>query len=102
MTSLTLIPRVSEKAYATAQANTYVFNVPTNVNKQQIAEAVAAQYGVTVTNVKTMVVKGKAVRYSRGKRAYPGTTHRNDYKKAYVTLAEGSRIGIFDEEEEKK
>jgi large subunit ribosomal protein L23 len=102
MSLLTLIPRVSEKAYATAQNNTYVFNVPTGVNKQQIAEAVAAQYGVTVTGVKTIVVKGKAVRYSRGKRAYPGTTNRSDFKKAYVTLAEGSRLEIFDEEEETK
>lgn len=102
MTPLNIIPRVSEKAYASAQRNTYVFNVPAGANKQQIAEAVAAQYGVTVTGVKTLVAKGKTVRYSRGKRAYPGTTQRTDYKKAYVTLAEGSRIGIFDEEEEKK
>lgn len=104
MISLTPVPRVSEKAYASAQNNTYVFNVPTNVNKQQIAEAVAAQYGVTVEQVKTLIAKGKSVRYNRGKRAYPGTTHRADTKKAYVTLAEGDRIGIFDEaeEEEKK
>lgn len=102
MTQLIIIPRVSEKAYASSQNNTYVFNVPTTVNKQQIAEAVAAQYGVVVENVKTMVVKGKAVRYSRGKRAYPGSTNRADFKKAYVTLAEGSRIGIFDEAEEEK
>lgn len=105
MKTLTLIPRVSEKAYASAQQNTYVFNVPTSFNKQQIAEAVTVQYSVTVTQVKTMIAKGKSVRYSRGKRAYPGTTTRVDYKKAYVTLAEGSRIGVFDEDaeaEEKK
>ena len=100
MTSLILIPRVSEKAYASAQGNTYVFTVPADVNKQQIAAAVAAQYGVTVEQVKTLVVKGKAIRYSRGKRAYPGKTTRSDYKKAYVTLAEGSRIDVFDEEEQ--
>ena len=45
MTSLILIPRVSEKAYASAQGNTYVFTVPADVNKQQIAAAVAHGLG---------------------------------------------------------
>ncbi len=97
-------PRISEKAYAQAQNNVYVFNVPLTANKQQIIAAVTEQYGVEVVNIKTLVQSGKAVRYSRGKRAYPGTTHRKDTKKAYVTLAEGSSIQVFDTpaEEEKK
>ncbi len=101
MAEITLIPRVSEKAYATAQDNVYVFNVPVGVNKQQIADAVAAQYGVKVAKVKTLVSKGKAIRFSMGKRRNPGTAHRKDTKKAYVTLVEGDTIKIFDEEEKK-
>lgn len=101
MADITLIPRVSEKAYATAQNNVYVFNVPLTVNKQQIADAVAEQYGVKVAKVKTLVSKGKAIRFSMGKRRNPGTTHRKDTKKAYVTLVEGDSIKIFDEEEKK-
>jgi ribosomal protein L23 len=45
------------------------------------------------------VQSGKAVRFSRGKNRYPGTTNRKDSKKAYVTLAEGSSIQIFEQPE---
>ncbi len=101
MTHITLIPRLSEKAYATAQENVYVFNVPLTVNKQQIADAVSEEYNVKVIKVKTLVSKGKTVRFARGKRSQPGTAHRKDTKKAYVTLAEGDSIDIFTEEEKK-
>jgi large subunit ribosomal protein L23 len=101
MTEITLIPRVSEKAYGKAQDNTYVFVVNPKVNKQQIAEAVASQYGVKVAKITTLVAKGKAVRFAMGKRRSPGTAHRKDIKKAYVTLVEGDAIKIFDEEEKK-
>lgn len=91
-------PRVSEKAYAQSQNRTYVFDVPLSLNKQQIAAAVAEQFSVTVTGVKTLVQNGKAVRFNRGKRRNPGTTMRSDTKKAYVTLAEGDSIKVFEEQ----
>jgi len=102
--SLIITPRATEKAYGLSAQNTYVFNVPLSANKQQIAEAIAAQYEVTVKKVTVAVQSGKAVRFSRGKNRYPGTTNRKDTKKAYVTLAEGSSIQIFEQpaEEEKK
>ena len=78
-----------------------MFNVPQNASKQAIAEAVEKQYKVTVISVRTLVRKGKPTRYSRGKRAYPGTTYRQDKKIAYVTLKEGDKIKIFAEENEK-
>ena len=103
---ITVIPRATEKAYGLiSEKNTYIFDVPLSANKQQIAEAVAGQFNVEVVGVKTLVQQGKAVRFSRGKNRYPGTTKRKDAKKAYVTLAEGSSIRVFDEpaaEEEKK
>lgn len=104
MTHILVTPRVSEKAYGQSQKNVYVFNVPLTANKQQISAAVASQYDVTVTGIKTLVQSGKSVRFSRGKNRYPGTTNRKDTKKAYVTLAEGSSIKVFDTpaEEEKK
>ena len=105
MTSISIIPRTTEKAYAQSLAtNTYVFNVPLDANKQQIIAAVETQFDVNVTNIKTLVQNGKAVRYSRGKNRYPGTTNRKDSKKAYVTIAEGQSIQVFDvpAEEEKK
>ena len=105
MSQLLIIPRATEKAYAQSSAtNTYVFSVPLDANKQQIVDAVESQFDVKVTNIKTLVQSGKAVRYSRGKNRYPGTTTRKDSKKAYVTLAEGDSIQVFDvpAEEEKK
>lgn len=102
MNPISVTPRVSEKAYAQSQKNVYVFNVPLTANKQQIASAVETQFEVKVTNIKTLVQSGKAIRYSRGKKAYPGTTHRKDSKKAYVTLAEGSSIQVFDAPAEEK
>ena len=105
MTQISIIPRATEKAYTQSlSTNTYVFNVPLDANKQQIVAAVEAQFNVNVTNIKTLVQSGKAVRYSRGKNRYPGTTNRKDNKKAYVTIAEGQSIQVFDvpTEEEKK
>ena len=99
--TISLIPRMSEKAYAATQSNVYVFKVPLKVNKQQIAAAVAEQYNVKVSDVKTLVAKGKAIRFAQGKRRNPGTAKRKDIKKAYVTLVEGNSIKIFDEEEKK-
>jgi len=97
MNPIFVSPRATEKAYGQAQNNVYVFNVPLTANKLQIAKAVETQYEVTVTNVKTLVQSGKAIRFSRGKNRYPGKTTRKDSKKAYVTLAEGSSIQVFAE-----
>lgn len=105
MTNIVLIPRATEKAYAQSQNNVYVFNAPTSANKQQISDAVEAQFSVKVVGIKTLVQNGKAVRYSSNKRSQPKTTNRKDSKKAYVTLAEGDSIKVFDETpvaEEKK
>lgn len=96
-------PRATEKAYrlVTSQ-NTYVFDVPMNVNKNEIKAAVETQFeGVKVANVTTLVQNGKAVRFSRGKNRTPGTTNRQDTKKAYVRLSEGS-IKVFEQEEVKE
>lgn len=106
MKPISVIPRATEKAYTQiTEKNTYIFDVPLDSNKQQIAEAVEAQFDVKVAGVKVVVQQGKAVRFSRGKNRYPGTTKRKDTKKAYVKLAEGSSIQVFDqptESEEKK
>lgn len=104
MTHISVIPRATEKAYAQSQRNVYVFNVPLTANKQEIVAAVETQFDVKVTGIKTLVQSGKAVRFSRGKNRHPGTTNRKDSKKAYVTLAEGNSIQVFEQpaEEEKK
>ena len=54
-TLMTITPRATEKAYGQSQNNVYVFNVPLASNKQQIVAAVQSQFGVKVTNIKTLV-----------------------------------------------
>ncbi len=88
----------TEKAYHEQTKRAYMFVVPADASKQAVAKQVAEQFGVTVLGVRIVVRKGKATRFSRGKHAYPGTTYRQDKKIAYVTLKEGDKIKVFDEE----
>lgn len=96
MKYLTLKPRISEKAYALSeQRNVYVFDVPADANKHDIAQAITSQYEVKVNNVRISGVPGKAVRSyrQRGRRSVQG--QRSDIRKAYVTLNEGDKLPIF-------
>lgn len=100
MKDLTVIPRVSEKAYQMSQregVKTYVFQVPVNANKHSVARAITMQYDVVVTSVRTTTAKGKAKQsYRKGGRPIAG--QRSDVKKAYVTLREGDVLPLFVEE----
>lgn len=91
-----LIPRATEKTYQLSTQSVYAFFVPKTASKQAIASAVADQFGVTVLKVKTNIRNGKSMRFSRGRHAYPGITHRQDRKVAYVTLKSGDKIPVFD------
>ena len=93
-----VIPRATEKAYNEQTKNTYIFYVPADATKQEVAKSITEQYNVTVKDIRILTRKGKATRFSKGKHAYPGTTYRRDRKYAYVTLAEGNKIRVFDEE----
>lgn len=97
--TLVLKPRVSEKAYGQSANNVYVFRVNKDANKNVIVEAVEAQFGVTVTGIKTLVQKGKAKRTVR-KGGRPVAGRESDFKKAYVTLKEGDSIAVFGAAEE--
>ena len=99
---ITLIPRISEKAYAHAQSGTYVFNVPMTANKAGVMAALKEQFNVEASDVRFVIQKGKPVRASRGKRAQPGEALRSKKKKAYVSLVEGASLNFFEEAEEKK
>jgi large subunit ribosomal protein L23 len=97
MSTILVTPVTTEKAYGQSQKNIYVFNVPVKANKNEILAAIEAQYGVKISAIKTLIQSGKAVRFSRGKNRIPGKTTRSDSKKAYVTLATGSSLAIFEQ-----
>ena len=102
MKTMTLKPRISEKAYALSQsANVYVFQVPAEANKLTVADAVTAQFGVSVNTVNIAVSKGKLKRTVRkgGRQSFG---KRSDTKKAYVTLKDGDSIAVFPNEEDQK
>ena len=91
-------PIQTEKAYREEAKRTYMFVAEDGASKQEIAKTVEKQYNVTVTGVRIAIRKGKKTKFSKGKHAYPGTTTRADKRIAYVTLKEGDKIKVFDEE----
>ena len=95
-----LEPRATEKTYAESFKRTYVFPIKKNVGKLEVKKMVEKEFNVTVTDVRTLIRNGKKTKYSKGKHQYPGITHRQDKKFAYVTLKEGDSIKVFDEVEE--
>jgi large subunit ribosomal protein L23 len=86
-----LRPLITEKAQAMAQnLNKYAFEVDKRANKMQIKEAVEVAFSVNVTTVNTCLMKGKSRRYGRA------VTKQPDWKKAFVTLAAGEKIELFE------
>ena len=83
-----LAPHITEKTTLLSENNAVVFKVASGASKPEIKAAVEALFGVTVTGVNTIVQKGKTKRW-KGK-----PYQRSDFKKAIVTLAEGSSIDI--------
>lgn len=79
-------PVITEKSAALAEKNTYVFKVAKDANKIQIKDAIEEVFNVKVLSVNTLNTKPKKKRVGR----YTGT--RKTYKKAIVTLADGSSI----------
>lgn len=88
--TLLRMPHVSEKAARLADRGTYVFRVGLNAEKVSVKKAVESLYGVKVEKVRMIAVGGKPVR--RGKRL----SHRQDVKKALVTLKKGQTIAMYE------
>ncbi len=85
-------PVVSEKTYALMDTGVYVFDVDIDATKIDVRHAVEQAFSVKVIKVNTLRRKGKTMRNRRtGK-----VGHRNDTKRALVTLAAGSKIDLFD------
>jgi large subunit ribosomal protein L23 len=89
-----LAPHVSEKTTGLAEnANQFVFKVATDSSKLEIKRAVEMLFDVKVDEVRVINMKGKTKgRFTGRKGARP------DWKKAYVTLAEGQDIDFMSAE----
>lgn len=79
-------PVITEKSMNAQQNGVYTFKVDKRATKTQIKSEIERQFGVKVLNVNTLNTKPKDRRVGR----YTGKT--KTYKKAIVTLAQGSSI----------
>lgn len=83
-------PLVTEKSSALkAEANKVVFRVARDANKIDIKSAVEKLFDVKVEEVNTMINRGKP------KRVGKSVGRRQNWKKAVVTLAEGTDLDVF-------
>lgn len=87
-------PLITEKLTdISEELNRFGFVVDKTANKIEIKNAVEDMYNVSVTDVRTMVMAGKAKqRYTK-----TGVTKgvKGAYKKAIVSLAEGDTIDFY-------
>jgi len=74
--------------------NQIVFEVALGANKLEIKDAVEKLFDVKVARVNTLVQRGKQKRMGKG------LAKRRNWKKAVVTLREGSDIQLFTESAE--
>ena len=88
MYDIILSPVITEKATRVSEHNQVTFRVHPDANKLEIKAAIEGVFGVKVTKVNTIVVKGKKKMF----KGRPG--QRSDYKKAIVSLAEGQSIDV--------
>jgi large subunit ribosomal protein L23 len=83
-------PLLTEKGTSMGEAgNKVLFEVEIHSSKIEIRKAVEKIYSVKVTTVRTQIVRGKIKRVGRS------VGKRSNWKRAIVTLAEGSAIDFF-------
>ena len=85
---IVLAPHITEKTTMLSENNSVVFKVAPTATKPEIKAAIEALFNVKVTNVNTIVSKGKSKRW----KGLP--YQRSNMKKAIVTLAEGQSIDV--------
>ena len=79
-------PMMTEKSTNLNQFNQYSFVVSKDTNSREIKKAIEKIFKVKVTKVNTLIIRGKL-------KTFKGSIgFKKDYKKALVTLAEGSTI----------
>lgn len=88
--SVLLGPHLSEKSSRVAEGmRQVVFKVRRDADKNEVRQAVELMFDVKVDAVQVVNSRGKIKRFG----STPG--RRSDWKKAYVTLAEGHDIDFL-------
>ena len=84
-------PVLAEKAENVREHGVYVFKVAPYANKPEIKKAVEKIFKVKVEKVNVLTIKGKTKKVN-----FRFTTKTQGYKKAYVKLAKGNSIELFE------
>ena len=96
--SIIIRPILSEKGTMLGEAlNKYVFQVEKQCNKLEIKEAIEEKFNVKIIKVSTMNLKGKNKNMTIKSNGHILRTRGNQssWKKAIVTLEEGSSIDML-------
>ena len=94
-TQILIKPVISEKGtFVKEESNQVAFFVHRDANKIEIKKAVEKAFDVKVEAVNVVVRKPLAKVVTRGRKRQFGSTP--GYKKAYVTLAQDSKIEFFE------
>ena len=94
MKTIIVKPLITEKNTAIQELlNQYFLEVSRSCNKIEIARAVEKKFNVRVTNVNTLVLKGKRKSQMTKKGRFEG--YRSDRKKAIVTLHKEDKIDFL-------
>lgn len=84
-------PLITEKSTAQLHGESvFAFEVGLAAEKHQVKAAIEALYEVQVANVRTLIVRGKLKRSGRH------ASKRSNWKKAYVQLAAGQSLNLYD------
>jgi large subunit ribosomal protein L23 len=81
---------LTEKANQLREDNKVIFEVERTANRVQIRHAIESLFNVKVADVNTLIMRGKERRMGRGH------AKMQNWKKAIVTLKEGSTIDFFE------
>ena len=87
-TDIIIAPVITEKSASNAENNVYTFKVAKSATKTEIKWAIEKAFNVSVAKINTLNTKPKDKRVGK----YTGKT--KTYKKAMVTLQEGSSIDL--------
>ena len=83
-------PLITEKNTMLAETGVYVFQVGMDTSKPEIKEAVEKGFSVKVKAVRTVVCRGDV------KSSKAGLIAPKKWKKAFVQLAAGQKISLFE------
>ncbi len=83
-------PLITEKNTTLSETGVYVFEVHMDSTKPEIKQAVEAGFSVKVKNVRTAVCRAD-MKYSKF-----GLSKIRRWKKAYIELAAGQKIALFE------